>query len=140
MTEVGCSWGGTSDVRPSYFDLLNLELHEESSRTSGAQARSWAGIQLGLQANACNRRAAVETDAVWRAAIEVLFVGRKLVLFVGSKCSNFAKISTHKIMYILLTTTQYILSLKNPLVYPVTQAYFLSHLQRTSTADALADT
>ena len=26
VTEVGCLWGGTSDARPSYF---NLELREE---------------------------------------------------------------------------------------------------------------
>ena len=59
------------------IDLLNLDLHEESSRTSGARARSWAGIQLGLQANACNRRAAVETDDVWRAAVEADTIGEQ---------------------------------------------------------------
>ena len=35
--------------------LLNLELREECSR---------AGIQLGLQVDACNRGAAVEADAI----------------------------------------------------------------------------
>ena len=45
----------THDARPSYFNLLNLELCKECSRTLG---RAWAGIQLGLQADACNRGAA----------------------------------------------------------------------------------
>ena len=49
VTEVGCSWGGTSDTRPSYFNSLNLELREECSRTLGMGT----GLkQLGLQADA----------------------------------------------------------------------------------------
>ena len=38
VTEVGCSWGGSidySDARPSYFNLLNLELCPECLRTLG---------------------------------------------------------------------------------------------------------
>ena len=44
----------TRDLRTLIY-LLNLELREECSR---------AGIQLGLQADACNRGAAVEADAI----------------------------------------------------------------------------
>ena len=43
MTEVGCSWGGTRDLRTLIY-LLNLKLREDCSRTLG-----WK-IQLGLQA------------------------------------------------------------------------------------------
>ena len=40
----------TSDARPLYFNLLNLELHEECSRTLGI---GWnLPEQLGLQADA----------------------------------------------------------------------------------------
>ena len=44
----------TCDLRTLIY-LLYLELREECSR---------AGIQLGLQADACNRGAAVEADAI----------------------------------------------------------------------------
>ena len=39
----------------------------------------WAGIQLGLQADACNRGAAVEADAIGRAAVEADAIGRAAV-------------------------------------------------------------
>ena len=50
--------------------LLNLELHEECSRTLGwnpagaASGCMQSGIQLGLQVDACSRGAAVEVDAI----------------------------------------------------------------------------
>ena len=47
----------TLDLRTLIY-LLNLELCEQCSRTLG-----W-NIQLGLQADACNRGAAVEVDAI----------------------------------------------------------------------------
>ena len=44
------------DLRTLIY-LLNLELRKECLRTLG-------GVQLGLQADACNRGAAVEADAI----------------------------------------------------------------------------
>ena len=63
-----------SDVRPSYFYLLNLELAAKNVREHWAWA--WAGIQ---QADVCNRGAAVEADAIGRAAVEVDAIGRAAV-------------------------------------------------------------
>ena len=58
---VGRDW--TSDARPSYFNLLNLELRGEHSRTLGM---GWnLPEQVRLQAlSGCNRGAAVEADAI----------------------------------------------------------------------------
>ena len=58
---VGRDW--TSDARPSYFNLLNLELRGERSRTLGM---GWnLPEQVRLQAlSGCNRGAAVEADAI----------------------------------------------------------------------------
>ena len=55
VTEVGCLWGGTrvyitSDVRPSYFNLLNLELCEECSGTLSARAYAWRGAAVQADA------------------------------------------------------------------------------------------
>ena len=51
-------------MRPSYFDLLNLELHEECSRTLGPGMGWNLPEQLGLQADVCNQGAVVEADAI----------------------------------------------------------------------------
>ena len=60
VTEVGCSWGRTRlvthDLRTSYFNLLNLELCEECSRTSGPESSRAAGE--------CNHGAAIEADTI----------------------------------------------------------------------------
>ena len=55
----------TRDLRT----LLNLKLREECSDCTG--------IQLGLQADACNRGAAVEADAIGRAAVETDTIGEQ---------------------------------------------------------------
>ena len=55
VTEVGCSWGG--DARPSYFNLLNLELDEECSRTLSITAGATC-------TSGRNRGAAVEADTI----------------------------------------------------------------------------
>ena len=47
------------DLRTQLIYLLNLELHEECSRTLG-----WNPVWARLQRDACNRGAAVEADAI----------------------------------------------------------------------------
>ena len=46
----------THDLRTSYFNLLNLELCEECSRTSGPESSRAAGE--------CNHGAAIEADTI----------------------------------------------------------------------------
>ena len=58
------------DERPLYFNLLTepCELSAKNVRT---------GIQLGVQADACNRGAAVEAGAIGRAAFEADTIGEQ---------------------------------------------------------------
>ena len=53
MTEVGCSWAG--------LDYATFVLQFIYSKNV---LEHWAGIQLGLQVEACNQGAAVEVDAI----------------------------------------------------------------------------
>ena len=60
---------GTSDTRPSYFNfnLLNLKLREECSRTLGMGWNSWGykRTQSGSSSRSgCNRGAAAEADPI----------------------------------------------------------------------------
>ena len=61
---MGCSWGGTdySDARPSYFNLFT------EPRTPGP------GMGWNL---VCNRGAAVEADAIGRAAVQADAIGEQ---------------------------------------------------------------
>ena len=69
VTEVGCSWGGTRlcDARPSYFNLLNLELCEECSRALQRLSMGWSLLEQPAWSSSRsgrNRGAAVESDAI----------------------------------------------------------------------------
>ena len=54
----------------------NLRIYRTSNTAKNVQEH-WAGIQLGLQADACNRGAAVEADAIGRAAVEADTIGEQ---------------------------------------------------------------
>ena len=53
----------TSDVRPSYFNLLNLKLREECLRTSGPGMGWNLPEQLGLQADAIGEQQLKRTQS-----------------------------------------------------------------------------
>ena len=63
-TEVGCSWG--SDARPSYFNLLNVELCEECSRTLGMDWKAAVNVDaIGKQQpSGHNQGTAAEADPI----------------------------------------------------------------------------
>ena len=53
-----------SDTRPSYFNLLNLELHKECLRTLGMGWNLPEQVSRLQALSGCNRGAAVEADAI----------------------------------------------------------------------------
>ena len=79
MAEVGCSWGGTRlvthDLNP-YFNLLNLELCKECSRTVWATSGCNRGAAVEADTireqhrSGRNRGAEVEVDAIWEKQLK----------------------------------------------------------------------